>query len=934
VNGAVSALAVSGSDMYAGGSFTTAGGVSANYIAKWNGSSWSALGSGLNAWVSALAVSGSDVYAGGVYTIAGGVSANQIAKWNGSSWGTLGSGISDWGVRALVVSGSDVYVGGVFTTAGGVSANQIAKWNGSSWSALGSGMNSSVLALAVSGNDLYGGGAFTTAGGKVSAYLARANISGRVPLVQTLPASSVTSTSARLNGFTDPGGTNAGAQFEFGTTQYYGSSTPLLNIGTNAQDFSFTLSGLSSGSAYHFRIVAANGSGTNRGNDRTFTTLPISTTATQAWVSGTAGLGLRFRASPGLSANVLAVMPEGSVVALLGDTLNADGYLWRRIRFSAQEGWAAAQYLVFAPTGTPPVPPSAPTGLTQRRADGSGSISGGGTVTSPTVALAATVVGAAGEQFKLQVDVRPSATGFSAPTHESGFVRGGAQAAITVSGLSNQGYHWRVRVLDGDGVASAWVPFSGNAADFVVDATKPPVALFNWSPAHVFTDEAVQFTAEASGGTGLTFNWDFGDQTMSGAAVTRTFTSAGELTVRLTITDSLGRQAEHTEIISVVGKEIVVRINNLAQRTATMLDQVLSHAQQAAGAADYFHEGVSAAENKILLNAVFSLMGQGIGLADYKNWIKVAAGFDEAEQGFLTDVWSEFVSYCSGEILESANAGNSYSDIFIPHLQSFIQQKKAGIELLRQEAIAAAGALTPAHAEQLARNLQGRSEGNFALKDSYATKVNLPVTFRDLKETYEDSLRYQAGEILFNIGVSAGIAAATGGIGALGGSAGLMTTVGSVASLERTALDQLMILSEQSVDAQMLAWSLSALAQGTYVAGQMAANTENGLKAVRDMQMPPTPAGRITVEHKTQGGIRQFWYEGRWVPKSAYALFTIENTGSHAATYRIEAVFPKIFTIVSIYDVLKQKQKIPVASHADNIVLGPGEQVEGKIYFL
>ena len=42
------ALAVSGTNLYAGGWFTTAGGVSANYIATWDGSAWSALGSGVS----------------------------------------------------------------------------------------------------------------------------------------------------------------------------------------------------------------------------------------------------------------------------------------------------------------------------------------------------------------------------------------------------------------------------------------------------------------------------------------------------------------------------------------------------------------------------------------------------------------------------------------------------------------------------------------------------------------------------------------------------------------------------------------------------------------------------------------------------------------------------------------------------------------------
>jgi hypothetical protein len=59
---ALSALAVSGSDLYAGGYFVTAGGSNANYIAKWNGRCWSALGSGMNNAVRALAVSGSNLY--------------------------------------------------------------------------------------------------------------------------------------------------------------------------------------------------------------------------------------------------------------------------------------------------------------------------------------------------------------------------------------------------------------------------------------------------------------------------------------------------------------------------------------------------------------------------------------------------------------------------------------------------------------------------------------------------------------------------------------------------------------------------------------------------------------------------------------------------------------------------------------------------------
>ena len=165
--GGVTALAVSGTDLYVGGLFTTCGGTpNCNNIAKWNGSSWSTLGTGVSSDVYALAVSGTDLYVGGGFTTCGGTSGcNRVAKWNGSSWSTLGSGVSSY-VFALAVSGTDLYVGGLFTTCGGTpNCNNIAKWNGSSWSMLGTGMDSNVFALAVSGTNLYAGGYFTTCGG-------------------------------------------------------------------------------------------------------------------------------------------------------------------------------------------------------------------------------------------------------------------------------------------------------------------------------------------------------------------------------------------------------------------------------------------------------------------------------------------------------------------------------------------------------------------------------------------------------------------------------------------------------------------------------------------------------------------------------------------------------------------------------------------------
>jgi trimeric autotransporter adhesin len=171
VNGTVNAIAVSGNNVYVGGYFTKAGTVNATNIARWDGSSWAALGDGVNDEVYAIAVYGTNVYVGGDFSQAGSVSVNYIARWNGSNWASLGSGPYNgafgpvYAIATSGIPGETVFVGGWFGGAGGISANFIARWNGGdSWSALGSGVNSVVYAIDVHWPYVYAGGDFTTAG--------------------------------------------------------------------------------------------------------------------------------------------------------------------------------------------------------------------------------------------------------------------------------------------------------------------------------------------------------------------------------------------------------------------------------------------------------------------------------------------------------------------------------------------------------------------------------------------------------------------------------------------------------------------------------------------------------------------------------------------------------------------------------------------------
>lgn len=187
IPGVIRALEYSNGVLYAGGAFTTAGGLPAKNIAKWNGTIWSSLGIGTDSTVFALAVSGTNVYAGGAFSNAGGISANKIAKWDGSNWSSLGSGVNR-DVHCMYTYGSDLYIGGNFTIAGGNNALRIAKWNGVSWTALGTGMDSTVLTIAVTGGIVYAGGVFTTAGGLSANQIARWNGSVWSPMETGLPA--------------------------------------------------------------------------------------------------------------------------------------------------------------------------------------------------------------------------------------------------------------------------------------------------------------------------------------------------------------------------------------------------------------------------------------------------------------------------------------------------------------------------------------------------------------------------------------------------------------------------------------------------------------------------------------------------------------------------------------------------------------------------
>lgn len=79
-------------DLIIGGFFWSIAGVPVSHIARWDGHQWHPLGLGTNERVVAMGITGSDIYIGGYFTTAGDLGVNEFAHWHSSASSiTLGS---------------------------------------------------------------------------------------------------------------------------------------------------------------------------------------------------------------------------------------------------------------------------------------------------------------------------------------------------------------------------------------------------------------------------------------------------------------------------------------------------------------------------------------------------------------------------------------------------------------------------------------------------------------------------------------------------------------------------------------------------------------------------------------------------------------------------------------------------------------------------
>lgn len=143
--------------LYAGGAYTTIGGVAINGIGYYdpNDDAWHAMGTGQTTGDVLAIAFGPDgkVYVGGSYTAMGGVAnTSRIAYWDGSAWNAMGTGAANNNVRSIAAGlNGIIYATGDFTGMGGIAnTNFIAQWSGTAWSAMGTGLVGGVTGRTIS----------------------------------------------------------------------------------------------------------------------------------------------------------------------------------------------------------------------------------------------------------------------------------------------------------------------------------------------------------------------------------------------------------------------------------------------------------------------------------------------------------------------------------------------------------------------------------------------------------------------------------------------------------------------------------------------------------------------------------------------------------------------------------------------------------------
>jgi hypothetical protein len=274
------------------------------------------------------------MYVGGNFTSAGGnASAQRIARWNGLSWSSLGTTpISNGGVFAIAYSAGKVYAGGTFTdVAGNPNADFLAVYDGSTWQPFctstvpGSAITGNVNALQIIGNTLWVGGSFQNGAGLATAdYIVGCDLNtgaARSTVSQDGDFSgSVYALTADANGVLYAGGgfTNVAGIPEADNVAAYDGSWHAMGTGPNGRAVNDFVRGLTaSGTTVYVGTDAVNVAGianadhVARWDGSSWSAVGANSAGTDGWFP--------------TSTSIYALAPYGSILVAAGSFQNANG---------------------------------------------------------------------------------------------------------------------------------------------------------------------------------------------------------------------------------------------------------------------------------------------------------------------------------------------------------------------------------------------------------------------------------------------------------------------------------------------------------------------------------------------------------------------------------------------------------------------------------
>lgn len=374
------------------------------------------------------------------------------------------------------------------------------------------------------------------------------------PSATTGAATNVTTTSATLNGTVNANNSSTSVSFEYGPTIDYGSSiaaTPSPVEGNTLTIVTASLTGLSEGTVYHYRIRAISDGGTVYGDDVIITSLasPVATTTAATAITGTTAIlnatvnakdlsttvEFEYGTSPsyGTTITVTQSPVSGNLdtpVSIGISSLNSGTTYHFRVKATSSAGTSFGGDLTF----TTLLPPSATTSAATL--PGNTTVTLNGTVNANNSSTTVTF------EYGTTTDYGTTVTAIQSPV--SGNTVTSVSAELT--GLTpGSTYHFKVKAVSEGG--------NGNGSDLTFTTTQPPTVTTG-IPESVSTTSATLNGTVNANNFSSTVTFEYGLTTDYGFTATATqspVTGNGATSVSVNLTGLTPSTNYHFRLIAV-----------------------------------------------------------------------------------------------------------------------------------------------------------------------------------------------------------------------------------------------------------------------------------------------------------------------------------------------------------------------------------------------